>query len=159
MNHGYWNCFILLALVGGGAGVVHRGEWNALMEMLRLVQLRARISLFPPALSEGPYIPWAVIKYPMIIIREQCVWLRRQSPTSFNILLVVIQLFKLPSDRQVLAPKKRWDRVEIKWQTSRNVAWVTWEGRTFSNKLILPVWFYGDVNRSTITMATMIAFK
>lgn len=49
MNHGYWNCCILAALVGGGAGAGHRGEWNALMEMLRLVQSRAGISLFPPA--------------------------------------------------------------------------------------------------------------
>lgn len=70
MNHGYWNCCILMAFVGGGAGVGHWGEWNALMEMLRLVQLRANISLFPPALFEGPYMPWAVIKYPVIIIRE-----------------------------------------------------------------------------------------
>lgn len=49
MNCGYWNCCLLLALVGGGASVGHRGEWNALMETLRPMQLRARISLFPPA--------------------------------------------------------------------------------------------------------------
>lgn len=84
----------------------HRVEWNALMKTLRLVQFRARISLFPPALFEGPYI-WAVIKYPVIIISEQCVcaclcvWLRRPCPTSFNILLV-IQLCKVRSDRQAL---------------------------------------------------------
>lgn len=118
MNDGYWNCCILLVLVGGGAGVGHRGEWNALMEMLRLVQLRARISLFSPDLFKGSYIPEAVIKY-----SGNSVWLRRRCSKSFN-----IQLLKLWSlVHQVLAPKEG-EIMMFKLLTSRSVTWVTWEG-------------------------------